>query len=134
MYITKQQDFDNFLKKAKKADAVAVDTEFLRDKSYWPKLCLLQMAISDDHVLVDPFEVDITGIGDLLTNEKIVKIFHAPRQDVEILLHKTGVLPKPMFDTQSAASFLGHGMQIGYGKLVSSELGVKLSKSDSYTD
>lgn len=134
MYITEQQDFHKFLQKAKKNKAVAIDTEFLRDKTYWPKLCLVQIAIEDAYALVDPFTVDITEIKHLLINENVVKVFHAPRQDVEILLHKTGVLPKPMFDTQLAASFLGHSAQIGYGNLVNAELGIRLNKADSYTD
>lgn len=92
------------------------------------------MATDDEHVLVDPFCVDITSLARLLENKNIVKLFHSPRQDIEILLYKTKVMPDPIFDTQLAASFLGHNSQIGYGNLVSAELGVNLKKADTYTD
>lgn len=133
-YITKQEDFEDFLKRANKSGAVAIDTEFLRDKTYWPKLCLLQMAIDGECVLVDPFEVDLNATKRLFTNKNVVKVFHSPRQDIEIIFNLIGVLPNPIFDTQIAAGFLGHNVQIGYGKLVSAELGIKLKKSATYTD
>lgn len=132
-FVTTQKRYEEFLNKALKYDAVALDTEFIREKTYWPKLCLIQLATKDEAILVDPFLVDILPIKRLLTNKDVVKVFHAPRQDIEILHHKTGVFPKPMFDTQIAASFLGHATQVGYGHLVHSELGVKLHKGDSYT-
>lgn len=134
MYVTNQQDFNEFLELANKSEVVAIDTEFLRDKTYWPKLCLLQLAIHEKCILVDPFEVDIVQIKDLLLNKRVVKLFHSPRQDIEILLHETGVIPEPIFDTQIAAGFIGHNVQIGYGNLVSLELGIKLKKGDTYTD
>lgn len=134
MYITDQVDFEAFLSRAIKSDAVAIDTEFIRDTTYWPRLCLLQMAIKDEFVLVDPFSVDITSIRELLSNDTIMKVFHSPRQDIEILRHKTGVLPKPLFDTQVAAAFVGYTIQVGYGHLVHKELGVKLKKGDSFSD
>lgn len=134
MYITSQQEFENFLKEANKQEVVAIDTEFLREKTYWPRLCLLQMAINGQIVLVDPFEVDIKPIKNLLLNNNVVKLFHSPRQDIEILLHEVGVMPEPVFDTQIAAGFLGHHSQIGYANLVSAELGIKLKKGDTYTD
>lgn len=92
------------------------------------------MAIDDEFVLVDPFTVNIKSLDKIMSNNKIVKLFHSPRQDVEILLHKTGVLPEPIFDTQIAASFLGYGAQVGYANLVMQELGVKLDKGETYTD
>lgn len=134
MYVTNQQDFEDFINLACTRDVVAIDTEFLRDKTYWPKLCLLQMAVDDSYVLVDPFEVDIKSIQKLLENKDVIKLFHSPRQDIEVLLHEAKVMPDPIFDTQIAASFLGHNVQIGYGNLVQSELGVKLKKGDTYTD
>lgn len=134
MLITKQQDFENFLEQANKSSVVAIDTEFLRDKTYWPKLCLLQMATKDTHVLIDPFKLDIKPLKKLLQNKEVVKLFHSPRQDIEILINEAGVIPEPIFDTQIAAGFLGHSSQIGYGNLVSAELGIKLKKGDTYTD
>lgn len=92
------------------------------------------MAIDDECVLVDPFEVDIRPINKLLLNSNVVKVFHSPRQDLEIIFHQIGQLPNPVFDTQIAAGFLGHNVQIGYGNLVASELGTKLKKSATYTD
>lgn len=134
MYVTDQQEFEHFLKTANKQKVVAIDTEFLRDNTYWPKLCLLQIAINGKTALVDPFEVDIKPIKNLLTNKKVVKLFHSPRQDIEILLHEVGVMPEPVFDTQIAAGFLGLQSQIGYGNLVSALLNIKLKKGDTFTD
>lgn len=134
MFITKQQDFEDFIDRANKCDVVAIDTEFLRDKTYWAKLCLLQMAIDTEYVLVDPFEVNILSLTKLFENKNLVKLFHSPRQDIEILLYKTKVLPEPIFDTQVAAAFLGHHSQIGYGNLVQAELGIQLKKGDTYSD
>lgn len=134
MYITDQQEFENFLEIANKQGVVAIDTEFLRDNTYWPKLCLLQMAINGKTALIDTLEIDIKPIKKLLSNKKVVKLFHSPRQDIEILLHEAGVVPEPVFDTQIAAGFLGLNNQIGYGNLVSAILNIKLKKGDTYTD
>ncbi|MDO5329340.1 MAG: ribonuclease D [Coriobacteriia bacterium] len=134
MFITNQKDLSDFLARANKSDAVSVDTEFIRDNTYWPKLCLLQMALKDEDVLIDPFKVDVSVIADLFKNEHVVKIFHSPRQDIEILRHECGYFPIPLFDTQTAAAFLGYSLQIGYGHLVEKELGVHLKKGDSYSD
>lgn len=92
------------------------------------------MAINNECILADPFEVDVKELKKLLQNKKVIKLFHSPRQDIEILLHEVGVMPEPVFDTQTAAGFLGYNSQIGYGNLVSLELGVKLKKADTYTD
>ena len=114
---------------------LGIDTEFLREKTFFPKLCLLQMSTEDEIVLVDPFGISSLGIlKPLLTDEGITKIFHAGRQDLEILLNETGVLPTPIFDTQVAASLLGYSQQLGLSALVFSECKVQLDKSDSYTD
>lgn len=134
MLITNQEDFEKFLRIASKTDVVAIDTEFLRDKTYKPKLCLLQFAIKDTCVLVDPFEVDINPLKRLLLNDNVVKLFHSPRQDIEILYNSTGVIPVNIFDTQLAASFLGYPDQIGYANLVQNILNIKLDKSDTYSD
>lgn len=134
MYIDNQDQYQDFINKAKRYNKIAIDTEFIREKTYWPKLCLLQLAIEDQVVLVDPFKVDIVPIKDILANDKIVKIFHSPRQDLEILLYKTKVMPNNVFDTQTAASFLGFNDQIGYANLVNSILNIKLDKSDTYSD
>ena len=133
-YINKQNAFDQFLDYMLQQDAVAIDTEFIREKTYFPKLCLLQLCTKDEYRIVDPFTVNISSISRILENKNIVKIFHAPRQDIEILYNKTGVLPYPIFDTQTAASFLGSSYQISYANLIHTYLGIKLKKSDSYSD
>lgn len=134
MYIDDQDQYQQFLKMASKSDKIAIDTEFIREKTYWPKLCLLQLAIDGNVALIDPFKVDVCDIKDILLNKNIVKIFHSPRQDIEILLNKTKILPQNVFDTQIAASFLGFNDQIGYANLVNSILNIKLDKSDTYSD
>lgn len=135
MYITNQQDLDAFIARAKASAVLAIDTEFLREKTYYAKLCLLQMATESETVTVDPFEVrDLHALQELFTDEHIVKLFHAGGQDLEILLREVGVLPAPIFDTQLAAALLGHTQQLGYAALVQAECGVSLKKADSYTD
>lgn len=135
MYIASQESLQAFVKRALTSSVLAIDTEFLREKTYYAKLCLLQMATDDEVVIVDPFKVnDLSVLVPLLEDEHIVKIFHAAGQDLEIILHEMGVLPRPVFDTQMAAALLGHTQQIGYAALVHAECGVALKKTDSFTD
>lgn len=135
MYIANQESLEAFVERARSSSVLAIDTEFLREKTYYAKLCLLQMATDDEVVIVDPFEVsDLKVLAPLMENESIVKLFHAGGQDLEIILREIGVLPTPLFDTQVAASLLGQSQQIGYGALVHSVCGVSLKKVDSFTD
>lgn len=135
MYIANQEALEAFVERARCSSVLAIDTEFLREKTYYAKLCLLQMATDDEVAIVDPFAVrDLTPIACLLEDEGIVKLFHAGGQDLEIIYREIGVLPRPIFDTQIAAALLGHTQQIGYGALVNSLCGVSLKKSDSFTD
>ncbi|MDO5042009.1 MAG: ribonuclease D [Slackia sp.] len=135
MYITDQRQLKEFVSRAKTSPILAVDTEFLREKTYWPKLCLIQLATEEESVAVDPFRVkDLSALADLFVDEKIVKLFHAAGQDMELIAHEMGVIPRPVFDTQIAASLLGDTLQIGYGSLVMNECNVKLKKADSFTD
>lgn len=135
MLITNATQLAAFVKRARTSDVLAIDTEFLREKTYWPRLCLLQLGTEDEAVAIDPFAVkDLTPITELLLDEGIVKLFHAASQDLEILYHELGVLPKPVFDTQAAAALLGHTLHIGYAALVQGECDVRLKKADSYTD
>ena len=135
MYIANQESLEAFARRAMRSSVLAVDTEFLREKTYYAKLCLLQLATDDETVIVDPFEVeDLRVLAPLLENESVVKLFHAGGQDLEILLREVGVLPRPLFDTQVAAALLGHTQQIGYAALVHAECGVTLKKIDSFTD
>lgn len=135
MYIANQEDLEAFANRAMRSSMLAIDTEFLREKTYYAKLCLLQLATDDETAIVDPFEVeDLRVLAPLLENESVVKLFHAGGQDLEILLREVGVLPRPLFDTQVAAALLGHTQQIGYAALVHAECGVTLKKIDSFTD
>ncbi len=134
-YIANQENLEAFARRAAASAVLAVDTEFLREKTYYAKLCLLQLATDTEVVVVDPFAVeDLAVLVPLLEDPTIVKLFHAGGQDLEIIYHELGVLPSPVFDTQVAATLLGHTQQIGYGPLVHTLCGVNLKKSDSFTD
>lgn len=114
---------------------VAVDTEFLREKTYNAKLCLIQLGIGQDQYCIDVLGVgDLSPVSELFIDESVVKLFHAARQDMEVIWQTLGVLPKPVFDTQLAAAFCGMDLQIGHTALVAEALGVELSKSQARTD
>ncbi|MBE6464208.1 MAG: ribonuclease D [Eggerthellaceae bacterium] len=133
--ITTQEEFEAFLKCVERSSILAIDTEFLRERTYYSKLCLLQMATPDEVALIDPFAVsDLSVMASVLQNPAVTKVFHAGSQDLEILYREVGVLPAPIFDTQVAATLLGYSLQVGYAVLVSSICGVTLKKADSYTD
>jgi ribonuclease D len=120
-----------------KSPFVAVDTEFMRENSYWPDLCLIQIADTTEAAAIDPKAkgIDLSPLLDLLVdNEDVLKVFHAGGQDLEIVHNMTGKTPHPLFDTQVAAMALGMGEQIGYSNLVESLLGVKLDKGARFTD
>ena len=135
MYITSQADLESFVQRAQNASVLAIDTEFLREKTYYAKLCLLQLATEDEVALIDPFRIrSLDPLLPLFQDSAIVKLFHAAGQDLGILYHETGVLPEPIFDTQIAAALLGHTQQVGYASLVYSQCGVQLKKIDSFTD
>ena len=107
-------------------DFVAVDTEFMRENTYWPDLCLIQIASSEEAAAIDPKApgLDLTPLLDLLVeNEDVLKVLHAGAQDLEIIYNLTRKTPWPMFDTQVAAMALGLGEQVGYSSLVESYLG-----------
>ncbi len=114
---------------------LAVDTEFLREKTYFPKHCLVQIATRDQVACIDPLSLsDITPLLDLLYDNAIIKVMHAARQDMEIFYHLRGTLPQPVFDTQVAAPLLGYPDQASYASLVEALLGVHLNKSHTRTD
>ncbi len=116
---------------------VAVDTEFMRENSYWPELCLIQIASSDEAAAIDPMAdgLDMKPLLDLLVeNTEVLKIFHAGGQDLEIVHNLTGKTPVPLFDTQIAAMALGYGEQVGYSNLIESMLGHVLDKGARFTD
>ncbi len=121
------------------ADApfVCVDTEFMRESTYWPELCLIQIADTNEAAAIDPMAsgLDMTPLLDLLvSNEDVLKVFHAGGQDIEIVYNLTGKTPHPLFDTQVAAMALGQGEQIGYSNLVDSWLGIQIDKGARFTD
>ena len=116
---------------------VAVDTEFMRENTYWPDLCLIQIASPEEAAAIDPKVegLDLQPLWDLLVNnEDVLKVFHAGGQDLEIVHNMTGKTPHPLFDTQIAAMALGFGEQVGYSNLIESMLGHTLDKGARFTD
>lgn len=135
MLIDDDSQLKAFVKRCCTSPYMAIDTEFLREKTYYARLCLIQVAIEGEVAIIDPFAIkDITLLNDALTSPDVVKIFHASSQDIEILYHETGVVPRPVFDTQIAAALLGKSQQASYSSLVSSYCSVNLPKKDSFTD
>lgn len=134
MLVETDAQLKEFLTLCEKSSYMAIDTEFLREKTYYAKLCLIQVAIEDCIAIIDPFTIsDLTVMASVLRNPAIVKIFHASSQDIEILYHETGVVPSPVFDTQVAAALLGKSQQASYAVLVQSFCQVTLPKKDSFT-
>ena len=133
-------ELSKFCTYASKFDYLTVDTEFLRERTYYPKLCLIQLAIPSDQeanaVLVDPLDnkLDLSPLYELFLNSNVVKVFHAARQDLEIFFHDKSIIPNPLFDTQLAAMVCGFGEQVGYETLVRSICKVNLDKSSRFTD
>src|SRR6201996_8502015 len=117
------------------APFIAVDTEFMRETTYWPKLCLVQVASAEHAANIDPLAegLDLAPLLALMADERIQKVFHAGRQDVEIF-NNLGVIPRPLFDTQIAAMAAGFGEQVAYDALVRQMLKITLDKSSRFTD
>jgi ribonuclease D len=115
---------------------VMVDTEFLRETTFWPRLCVVQLASDDEAAAVDALAdgLDLTPFLDLMRNPAIVKVFHAARQDIEIIWKLCGETPKPLFDTQVAAMVCGFGDQVSYEQLAASLAGARIDKSSRFTD
>ncbi|MEO0774466.1 MAG: ribonuclease D [Pseudomonadota bacterium] len=138
--ITKTEELAAFCARAAACDYVTVDTEFLRERSYYSKLCLVQLALptrgEEDAVLVDPIAGDLSlePLYDLFRDESVVKVFHAARQDLEIFHVDAGLIPKPLFDTQVAAMVCGFGEQVGYETLVRKIAKQNLDKTSRFTD
>jgi len=113
---------------------IAVDTEFVRERTYWPELCLVQVATAKQAVLIDVHKVDVRFLAPLLSDPHIIKVFHAGRQDIEIFWHDLQLMPQPIFDTQIGAMFAGLGEGISYESLIHKLLGLRLDKSSQYTN
>ncbi len=118
------------------ADFVAVDTEFMREQTFWPHLCLIQLAGPAAELIVDPLApgLDLKPFWELMANENVVKVFHAARQDIEIVVAEAGKVPHPVFDTQVAAMVCGFGDSVSYVNLVKKVTGRDLDKSSRFTD
>ncbi len=125
-----------FCERAAHFDFVTVDTEFLRETTYWPKLCLIQAATPDEVILIDPLTpgLDLAPFFVLLANPNVTKVFHAARQDIEIFVKLTGKVPVNIFDTQIAASVCGFGDSVSYDNLVRAITNIELDKSSRFTD
>jgi len=135
--VTDSQTLADICGRLSQADFVTVDTEFMRESTYWPVLCLVQVCDGKEAAAIDPMApgLDMGPLLDLLVdNEDVLKIFHAGGQDIEIVYNLTGRTPYPMFDTQVAAMALGQGEQIGYSNLVDSWLGITVDKGARFTD
>ncbi|MGI8612197.1 MAG: ribonuclease D [Sphingomicrobium sp.] len=134
--ITKTDELSSLVDRLSQHPFIAVDTEFMRENTYWPILCLLQVASSDEAAAIDPqADLDLSPILELMVeNKEVLKVFHAGGQDLEIVHNLTGKVPSPLFDTQIAAMALGHGEQVGYSNLIESLLGHSLDKGARFTD
>ncbi|WGS17680.1 MULTISPECIES: ribonuclease D [unclassified Bradyrhizobium] len=119
-----------------KHKVITVDTEFLRETTYYPLLCVVQMASADEAVVIDALApgIDLKPFFDLMSNEAVLKVFHAARQDIEIVWHLSGTIPHPIFDTQVAAMVLGYGDSIAYDQLVDRVTGHRPDKTHRFTD
>lgn len=119
-----------------KHSVITVDTEFLRETTYYPLLCVVQMASADEAAVIDALAegIDLTPFFELMANESVLKVFHAARQDIEIIFHRAGIIPHPVFDTQVAAMVLGYGDSIAYDQLVERITGTRLDKTHRFTD
>ncbi len=134
--ITRTEDLAAACAKLSTAPFIAVDTEFMREQTFWPRLCLIQIAGGDTEILIDSLapELDLKPFFDLMVDENVPKVFHSARQDIEIVHHLAGVIPHPIFDTQVAAMVCGFGEAVSYSMLVKRMLGRNLDKSSRFTD
>ena len=134
--ITTTDELTTFCKSLADAEFVAVDTEFMRERTYWPKLCLAQVAGPDDAAAIDALAegIDLSPLDELMANPKVLKVFHAARQDLEIFYLRMNKVPAPLFDTQVAAMVCGHGEAASYESLATRLAKAKIDKSSRFTD
>ncbi len=134
--ITTTKALATVVERYQSASFLAVDTEFMREKTYYPQLCLIQISDGKESVCIDPLAtgLDLDVLWKLMRNDAIVKVFHAAHQDLEIFLNLMGDLPHPIYDTQIAAMVMGHGDQVGYDKLVKAVLDHDIDKTSRFTD
>jgi ribonuclease D len=134
--ITTTEDLAAACDRLSRFEFVTVDTEFMRETTYWPKLCIIQVASTDEAVIIDAEApgLDLAPFFALMANEAVVKVFHAARQDIEIVWHLGGIIPRPIFDSQVAAMVCGFGESISYDQLVGRITGHSIDKSSRFTD
>ena len=134
--ITKTDELERTCLALAKTDFICVDTEFMRENTFWPELCLIQMAGGDIAVIVDPLanDLDLEPFFQLMRDEQVTKVFHAARQDIEIIHYLSNSLPRPVFDTQIAAMVCGFGEQVGYADLIKKLLDTPIDKTSRYSD
>jgi len=134
--ITTTQELADSVAALEKSDFVTVDTEFIRETTFWPELCLIQMAAPGTTALVDPLApgIDLKPFFDLMANEAVTKVFHAARQDIEIVFNLGRLIPHPVFDTQVAAMVCGFGDSVSYEQIVQRVSGAQIDKSSRFTD
>ena len=135
-YIKETNHLNELCSKLNKSEFLSIDTEFIREKTYWPKLCLIQVFNGEDKIIIDPLakDIDLKSFFEILNNKEIVKIFHSGRQDIEIFYNLTKKIPQNIYDTQIAAMVCGFGDSIGYENLVSQLLGKKIDKTSRLTN
>ncbi|MGU3576346.1 ribonuclease D [Brucellaceae bacterium C25G] len=134
--ITTTEALEEAIETLSKSDFVTVDTEFIRETTFWPELCLIQMATPDATALVDALApgLDLSAFFKLMGNKDVLKVFHAARQDIEIIYHLGNLIPEPVFDSQVAAMVCGFGDAISYDALVSKITGAHIDKTSRFTD
>ncbi|MFC3726372.1 ribonuclease D [Neoaquamicrobium sediminum] len=134
--ITRQDELEAAIDALGRSDFITIDTEFIRETTFWPELCLIQMAAPGVTALIDPLapDIDLAPFFRLMADESTVKVFHAARQDIEIIYHLGALIPHPVFDTQVAAMVCGFGDSVSYDQLVQKVTGTRLDKSSRFTD
>lgn len=134
--ITDTEALSAFCSRLSKAPFITVDTEFLRESTFWARLCLIQMAGPGEAAIIDPLGdgLDLAPFYALMADDRVTKVFHAARQDIEIFVKHAGAVPRPLFDTQVAAMVCGYGDQVSYDQLVNRVTGHKLDKTSRFTD
>ena len=134
--ITRQDELEAAIDALGRSDFITIDTEFIRETTFWPELCLIQMAAPGVTVLIDPLapDIDLAPFFRLMADESTIKVFHAARQDIEIIYHLGSLIPHPVFDTQVAAMVCGFGDSVSYDQLVQKVTGTRLDKSSRFTD
>jgi len=135
VYLHDTAELRALIERAREHGRIAIDTEFMREKTYWAKLCLIQLAVGDECAILDPLQMsDIGPLLEVLVDESVLKVLHAGSQDLEIFYRLAGRAATPVFDTQIAATVAGFPSQVGYARLAKDLFDVDLDKSDTFTD